>query len=644
MVSSEQARPPSRAQREIGPLDLHLMGEGTHRRLWEVLGVHPGDGGSHVAVWAPSARGVQVLGDHNGWRGGIDLLERCPDSGVWEGWAPGLAAGHHYVFELLLPDGRWVQRRDPLARRSELPPRTANIVEQSTYQWREADWQAARQARNAGRMSIYEVHAHSWRWGGDDRPLGYREMAEPLAHHLHDLGFTHVELMPPATHPFGGSWGYQVTGYYAPDARGGSPDDLRYLIDTLHAEGIGVLFDWVPAHFPRDEGALARFDGTPLYEHHDPRKGEHPDWGTLVFDHGRNEVRNFLVANALYWLEEFRVDGLRVDAVASMLYLDYSRGHGEWAPNVHGGRENLEAVAFVRELCDTVHHEQPGALVIAEESTAWPGVTAPTSEGGLGFDRKWNMGWMHDTLGFLARDPIHRSHHHHEMTFPMHYAFDEAWVLPLSHDEVVHGKGSLVGKFPGDHWQRLANLRLLYAWQWCSPGAPLVFMGGEIAQEREWADHRPLDWELAYDVDHAGVARLLTDLNRAAADHPALWRGDRDHSSAWWLDAGDAANSVFSLARRDPASGEVVIVVVNATPVPRHGYRIGVPSGGAWREVLCTDDHRYGGSGVITGAAEADPSTPWQGQAASILVTLPPLGASIWVPDEGEEPPRILSG
>jgi 1,4-alpha-glucan branching enzyme len=502
-------------------------------------------------------------------------------------------------------------------------------------------------------MAIYELHAGSWRWGDDGRPLGFRAMAEPLAAYAADLGFTHVELMPPATHPFGGSWGYQVTGYYAPDARGGSPDDLRHLVATLHDAGVGVLVDWVPAHFPRDEGGLARFDGGPLYEHWDPRKGEHPDWGTLVFDHGRNQVRNFLVANALYWLEEFRVDGLRVDAVASMLYLDYSRSHGQWEPNRYGGRENLEAIDFVRQLCDTVHGEHPGALVIAEESTAWPGVTAPTSEGGLGFDRKWNMGWMHDTLGFLERDPVHRRYHHDEMTFPMHYAFDERWVLPLSHDEVVHGKGALAAKFPGDRWQRLATLRLLYLWQWCSPGAPLLFMGGELGQEREWADDRPLDWWLADDPDHAGLSRLLRDLNHLVAGHPALWRGDGDRSLTWWLDAGDAESSVFSLARRDAETGEIVLIALNATPVPRHGYRLGVPFDGRWREVLCSDDLRYGGSGVVTGTAEADPRTPWQGQPASVLVTLPPLAGTVWAFEAesgrgdrngAEEAGRILSG
>ncbi len=625
----------------IGPVDLHLFGEGTHRRLWEMLGVHPHDGGAHVAVWAPNARGVQVLGDHNGWTGGVDVLEPLDGSGVWEGWVDGMEPGQNYAFEVQLHDGRWVQRRDPMARRAEVPPRTASVVDASDFRWTDPDWEATRAERNGGRMAVYELHAGSWRHGPDGKPLGFRALAEPLVEHVVRLGFTHVELMPPATHPFGGSWGYQVTGYYAPDARGGSPDDLRYLVDALHRAGIGVLVDWVPAHFPRDEGGLARFDGGPLYEHWDPRKGEHPDWGTLVFDHGRNQVRNFLVANALYWLDEFRVDGLRVDAVASMLYLDYSRGEGQWEPNRHGGRENLEAVAFVRELCDVVHDEHPGALVIAEESTAWPGVTKPTSEGGLGFDRKWNMGWMHDTLGFLQRDPVHRRYHHHEMTFPMHYAFDERWVLPLSHDEVVHGKGALVAKFPGDHWQRRATLRLLYAWQWCSPGAPLVFMGGELGQEREWADHRELDWWLADDPDHAGISRLIADLNRLVARQGALWRGDEDRECSWWLDAGDAESSVFSLARRDPTTGEIVLIVLNATPVPRHGYRLGVPFDGRWCEVLSTDDLRYGGSGLLAGTADADMATPWQGQPGSILVTLPPLGASIWVLDEerGTPPP-----
>jgi 1,4-alpha-glucan branching enzyme len=620
----------------VGDLDLHLFNAGRHRRLWELLGAHPSGDSTRFTVWAPNADGAQILGDWNGWAGGVDLMAPVGSSGLWTARIPAAAAGHGYKYELRDRSGRWLVRADPMARQAEVPPRTASIVPApSTHRWTadEATWRSRRSDRNTGRMSVYELHAGSWKRHPDGRAYTYRELAEPLAQHVCDLGFSHVEFMPLATHPFGGSWGYQVTGYYAPDARHGEPDDLRHLVDVLHEAGIGVFMDWVPAHFPKDDGALARFDGTPLYEHADPRRGEHPDWGTLVFNHGRHEVRNFLVANALYWLEEFRVDGLRVDAVASMLYLDYSRQPGQWVPNAQGGREDLDAVGFVRELNDVVAEEHPGALVIAEESTAWPGVTASTEHGGLGFSRKWNMGWMHDTLGFLARDPIHRRHHHGEMTFPLVYGFDERWVLPLSHDEVVHGKGSLLGKMPGDGWQKRANLRVLYAWQWAMPGRPLLFMGGELGMEREWAEGRELDWWLAADADHAGIARLIADLNHLAEVEPALWIGDdvgRDQgsASAWWLDPGDADHSVFTLARRDPSTGLCVVMAANLTPVPRHGYRIGLPTEGRWYEVLTTDDPKYGGSGVTNPEPPVDAATPWQGQVASTVLTLPPLGAT----------------
>jgi 1,4-alpha-glucan branching enzyme len=627
------------SQTAPGDLDLHLFNAGRHHRLWELLGpelLDGPDGGVRFNVWAPNATAAQVLGDWNGWAGGVDLMAPVGSSGIWTAELPAACPGHAYKFELRDPSGRWLVRADPMARQAEVPPRTASVVPTpSSHRWTASveEWHQRREARNAGRMAVYELHAGSWRRHPDNRRYTYREMAQPLADHVAGLGFTHVEFMPLATHPFGGSWGYQVTGYYAPDARYGTPDDLRFLIDTLHEAGIGVLMDWVPAHFPRDDGALARFDGTPLYEHADPRRGEHPDWGTLVFNHGRFEVRNFLVANALYWMEEFRADGLRVDAVASMLYLDYSREAGEWVPNQHGGREDLDAVGFVRELNEVVAEEHPGAVVVAEESTAWPGVTTPVADGGLGFSRKWNMGWMHDTLSFLARDPIHRRHHHDEMTFPLVYGFDERWVLPLSHDEVVHGKGSLIAKMPGDPWQQRANLRSLFAWQWAMPGRPLVFMGAELGMEREWAETRELDWWLASEPDHAGFAALLVDLNALAEAEPALWIGDdstRDegHASAWWLDAGDAAHSVFTLARRDPATGRCVVVAANLTPVPRHGYRLGLPTEGTWAEVLTTDDVRYGGSGVTNPDPVTDPDTPWQGQVASTVLTLPPLGVT----------------
>jgi 1,4-alpha-glucan branching enzyme len=619
-----------------GDLDLHLFGQGRHRRLWEVLGARPlPEGGVRFAVWAPNAQRAQVVGDWNGWAGGVDVLEPSGSSGIWTGVAPKAAVGQCYKFELQSRDGRWLLRADPMARQAEVPPRTASVIAPARApEPIDASWRDERAVRNSGRMSIYELHAGSWRWDDAGRPLSYRALAPPLVEHVTNLGFTHVEFMPLATHPFGGSWGYQVTGYYAPDARYGSPDDLRFLIDSLHEAGIGVILDWVPAHFPRDDGALARFDGTPLYEHADPRRGEHPDWGTLVFNHGRHEVRNFLTANALYWLEEFRADGLRVDAVASMLYLDYSRKAGEWIPNEHGGREDLDAVAFVREVNETVSVDHPGALVIAEESTAWPGVTAPTELGGLGFSRKWNLGWMHDSLAFMSLDPIHRRYHHGEMTFPLIYAFDEAWVLPLSHDEVVHGKGTILAKMPGDPWQKMANLRSLLAWQWVMPGVPLLFMGTELGEEREWADSRQLDWHLGLDPARSGLGRLIGDLNRLVAASPALWIGDdasreTGSASAWWLDPGDSDHSVFTLARRDPSTGACVVIAANLTPIPRRGYRIGLPTPGQWREVLCTDAEGYGGSGITNPDLVVDDDTPWQGQALSAVVTLPPLGVSV---------------
>ncbi len=624
--------------RRVGPpgaLDLHLFAEGRHRRLWEVLGAHPGDDGTAFAVWAPNASRVTAVGDWCSWdpESGT-TLEPQGSSGIWWGSEPAASVGDRYKYEVVGADGTVTLRADPVATAAETPPGTASIIELSRHQWRDAgDWRDARAGRNQGRMSVYEVHAGSWRRHPDGRSHSARELAEPLADWAVALGFTHLELMPVATHPFGGSWGYQVTGYYAPDGRLGTPDDLRHLIEVCHDRGLGVLLDWVPAHFPKDAFALARFDGTALYEHADPRRGEHPDWGTLVFNHGRNEVRNFLVANALYWLEEFRVDGLRVDAVASMLYLDYSRAPGEWVPNEHGGREDLDAVAFVRELNEVVAEEHPGAVVVAEESTSWPGVTAPSEWGGLGFSRKWNLGWMHDTLGYFHRDPLHRSHHHGELTFPMVYARHERWVLPLSHDEVVHGKGSLLDKMPGDRWQQLANLRCLLAWQWCHPGRQLLFMGGELAQQREWSHDRELDWWLLAEPAHDGVRRLVGDLNALQARLPSLWRGDDDLDGTFgWLDADDHPHSVFSFWRRSPGLDDVVIVVANLTPVPRHGYRLGVPSDGEWCVDLDTDDLRYAGSGAAAGAhgtLVADTGTPWQGQPASLLMTLPPLAVVV---------------
>ncbi len=517
----------------VGEVDLHLIGEGRHENLWQVLGAHvrsyqtPGGTvtGTSFAVWAPNARGVRVAGDFDYWSGRALPMRSLGSSGVWELFVPDVGDGCRYKFQVLGADGQWRSKADPMAFRTEVPPATASVVYTSQYNWQDAAWLAHRAstAWHAAPMSIYEVHLGSWRMG-----LGYRELADELVQHVLECGFTHVEFLPVAEHPFGGSWGYQVSSYYAPSARFGDPDELRHLVDALHQAGIGVIVDWVPAHFPKDEWALARFDGTPLYEHADPRRGEQPDWGTYVFDFGRSEVRNFLVANALYWLEEYHVDGLRVDAVASMLYLDYSRNDGEWEPNIHGGRENLEAVAFLQEMNATVYKRVPGVVTIAEESTSWPGVTRATHLGGLGFGFKWNMGWMHDTLAYISHEPVHRQWHHNEMTFSMMYAYTENFVLPLSHDEVVHGKGSLLNKIPGDRWQQMATLRALYAFMWAHPGKQLLFMGQEFAQGGEWAENRSLDWWLLDAPDHRGVARLITDLNRVyQADRGAVVAGHR---------------------------------------------------------------------------------------------------------------------
>ncbi|MPY94732.1 MAG: 1,4-alpha-glucan branching protein GlgB [Acidimicrobiia bacterium] len=620
----------------LGPLDVHLVGEGTHRRLWEVLGAHvmhhAGADGARFAVWAPNARAVRVVGDWNGWDGRVHPM-RMLGAGVWELFIPMLEAGAAYKFELVDANGRLVLKADPMAREAEVSPATASVVNTSAYRWADTTWVAARDERPFDdRISVYEVHLGSWRRvpEEDNRPLGYRESAPLLAQHCVDLGFTHVELLPVAEHPFGGSWGYQVTGYYAPTSRWGTPDDFRYFVDTLHQHGIGVIVDWVPAHFPRDDWALGRFDGTALYEHADPRQGEHPDWGTFVYNFGRTEVRNFLLANALYWLEDFHVDGLRVDAVASMLYLDYSREGGSWVPNVHGGRENLEAIGFLQEFNKLVHGLHPGVMTIAEESTAWPGVSRPVEGGGLGFTHKWNMGWMHDTLSYFSKDPIFRSWDHDKLTFGLIYAWHENFVSPLSHDEVVHGKGSLIAKMPGDQWQRFANLRALYAWMWAHPGKQLLFMGGELGQEREWAHEESLDWHLLELPEHRGVLELVSTLNRVSAAHPALWSRDFAAEGFRWLDASDRAASVYVFARS--ATGDEapsMVCAANLTPVPRPGYRVGIPAAGRWSEVLNSDDARFGGSGVTNGEVVLQ-EVPWHGCARSAVVTLPPLGV-IWL-------------
>ncbi|HEX3490059.1 MAG TPA: 1,4-alpha-glucan branching protein GlgB [Streptosporangiaceae bacterium] len=618
----------------LGEMDLYLIAEGRHEELWRVLGAHVrGQAGTAFAVWAPNARGVRVIGDFNHWDGRAYPMRSLGSSGIWELLIPGIGAGERYKFEICGPDGTWRAKADPMAARTEKPPATASVVFESDYEWGDGEWLADRAGRDVltSPMSIYEVHLGSWRPG-----LSYQELADQLTDYVIRLGFTHVEFLPVAEHPFGGSWGYQVTSYYAPTSRFGSPDDFRHLVDRLHQAGIGVLLDWVPAHFPRDIWALARFDGTPLYEHPDPRRGEHPDWGTLIFDYGRHEVRNFLVANAIYWLEEFHADGLRVDAVASMLYLDYSRRDGEWTPNSLGGRENLDAVAFLREVNATCYRLHPGIAMVAEESTAWPGVTRPVHLGGLGFGLKWNMGWMHDTLAYLARDPVHRGYHHDQITFSMIYAYSENYVLPLSHDEVVHGKGSLLRKMAGDEWQQFAGLRSLLAYMWAHPGKQLLFMGGELGQGDEWSADTGIQWHLLDYPSHQGVQRLVVDLNQAYARQPALWRQDARPEGFSWIDANDTAGNVLSFVRLagDGLAGhDILACVINFSGVPHRDYRVGLPRAGRWQELINTDAAVYGGSGVGNMGRVEAVSEPYHGMPASAEITIPPLGALWLAPD-----------
>ncbi|MGW4713329.1 1,4-alpha-glucan branching protein GlgB [Nocardia sp. NPDC004260] len=618
----------------LGELDLHLIGEGRHERLWDVLGAHPrrystldGDvAGTSFAVWAPNARGVTVIGDFDGWSGNTAPMRTLGSSGIWEVFIPGVEPGAKYKYRVHGADGRTVDHADPLAFATELPPATASVVTESHYVWQDSAWLEQRAATDPTRapMSVYEVHLGSWRPG-----LGYRELADQLAEYVRATGYTHIELLPIAEHPFGGSWGYQVTSYYAPTARFGSPDDFRAFVDRMHAAGIGVLLDWVPAHFPRDEWALARFDGTPLYEHADPRRGEQLDWGTYVFDFGRHEVRNFLIANARYWVEEFHIDGLRVDAVASMLYLDYSRAEGQWEPNVHGGRENLEAVDFLQDLNETLHRHHPGVVTIAEESTTWPGVTRGIDVGGLGFTMKWNMGWMHDTLGFLGRDPVHRSWHHNEITFSLVYAWSENYVLPISHDEVVHGKGTLWTRMPGDDFAKAAGVRALLAYMWAHPGKQLLFMGQDFGQFREWSHDRGLDWHERDNPLHQGITTLVRDLNAVYRAHPALWSQDTTPGGYAWIEADDRANNVLAFLRYG-SDGSVVACVYNFSGSAHDAYRIGLPHAGSWLEILNSDAADYGGSGLgnlgeVTASAE-----PWHDRPASATVTLAPHSA-VWL-------------
>jgi 1,4-alpha-glucan branching enzyme len=625
----------------LDELDLHLAAEGRHEELYAKLGAHvrelDGVHGTSFAVWAPNASGVSVVGDFNGWDGRQHPMRSLGASGIWELFVPELEAGKRYKFELRRADGSIQLKADPLAFRTERPPDTASIVFAPEHRWNDGAWMQARAATEpfGQPISIYEAHLGSWRLNPREgnRPLTYLELADELADYASDLGFTHVELLPVMEHPFGGSWGYQVTGYFAPTARFGEPDDFRALVERLHERGLGVVLDWVPAHFPRDEWALARFDGTALYEHDDPRRGAHPDWGTLVFNLGRREVRNFLLASALFWLREYHADGLRVDAVASMLYLDYSRQADEWVPNEYGGNEDLDAIAFLKELNEVVHASEPGTISAAEESTAWPGVSRPTYLGGLGFGFKWNMGWMHDTLDYFQRDPVYRRFHHHQLTFSLMYAFSENFILPLSHDEVVHGKGSLLSKMPGDGWQRLANLRSLYGYMWAHPGKKLLFMGGELAQEDEWSHDRSLDWHLLERPEHQGVQTLVRDLNRVYRDEPALFELDGDPAGFRWLEASDADDNTLAFLRLAADGRRVLACACNLSPVPRFERRLGLPYGGRWSEVLNTDSAFYGGSGVGNlGGVEAE-AVPWHEQPFSALVNLPPLGVVWLVPD-----------
>ena len=618
----------------IGEFDLHLIGEGRHEELWKALGSHLtsikgslGESyGVRFAVWAPNAQAIRVIGDFNHWNGSAHSMRVMGSTGVWEIFIPGIEAGTKYKYEILTKSGAWISKIDPLARFAETPPSTASVVVDSTYKWKDSVWLKDRAKRDALKspMSIYELHAGSWR-----KDLNYRTLADELIPYVQELGFTHVEFMPIAEHPYAPSWGYQVTGYYAPTSRFGTPDDFKYLVDRLHAAGIGVILDWVPAHFPKDEWALARYDGEALYEHADPRRGEHPDWGTMIFDFGRTEVRNFLVANALYWLEEFHIDGLRVDAVASMLYLDYSREGNNWLPNEFGGRENLDAIRFMQEVNATAYRRNPGIMMIAEESTSWGGVSAPTDGGGLGYGFKWNMGWMNDTLEYIQKDPAYRRYHHGELTFSMLYAYDEKFILPISHDEVVHGKGSLLNKMPGDRWQQLANVRAYLTFMWSHPGKQLLFMGSEFGQQSEWSQEHGLEWWVLDQPMHQGLKSLVATLNRLYVKNPALWQLDHFHQGFVWIDGGNADANLLSFLRYDE-SGNPLAVVINFAGHPHHDFKLGLPKDGVWQEILNTDAAEFGGSGVGNFGSVVANGEGTHGQPHSASISVPPLGA-IWL-------------
>ena len=629
----------------LGEMDLYLLAEGTHLESWKRLGAHPmtleGVAGVNFAVWAPNAQRVSVVGSFNDWDGRRHPMRKHPNCGVWEIFIPGLQSGDYYKFEIKGADGNLLPlKTDPYAFRCELPPGTACIVgAPNGYGWNDGEWMAER-ARSHGHdrpMAVYEVHLGSWRRRPEEgnRFLTYRELADELVPYVRDMGFTHIELLPISEFPFDGSWGYQPIGLFAPTSRFGTPDDFRHFVDCCHQAGIGVILDWVPGHFPEDPHGLGYFDGTHLYEHADPRQGRHMDWGTLIYNFGRSEVANYLHSNALFWLDRFHIDGLRVDAVASMLYLDYSRKDGEWIPNRYGGNENLEAIAFLKRLNELVYERFPGAFTVAEESTAWPMVSRPTYLGGLGFGYKWNMGWMHDTLRYIGKEPIHRSYHHDDLTFGLLYAFHENFVLPLSHDEVVHGKGSLLGRMPGDRWQRFANLRAYFAFMFAHPGKKLLFMGGEFGQENEWNHNASLDWHLLDDAFHAGLQHMMADLAWLYRSQPALYQRDFDGAGFQWIDCTDRHNSVIAFLRRAADPHDFVVVVCNLTPVVREGYRIGVPAGGGYQEVFNSDAGPYGGSNVGNGGWVQAMDEPMHGQPHSLELTLPPIGVLVLKPGSG---------
>jgi 1,4-alpha-glucan branching enzyme len=627
-------------------LDEHLFNEGRHERIYEKLGAHvrnlDGVAGVSFAVWAPHAAGVSVVGLFNNWDGRLHQMRRLGGSGIWEIFIPGLGPGELYKYEIRPPRGLPFLKSDPYAFYTEIPPDTSSVVHESKYRFRDAAWikRRADVDRHRRPLSIYEVHHGSWRRVAEDgdRPLKYREMAPALARYVQEMGFTHVEFLPLKEHPYGGSWGYQVSSYYAPSARYGEPDDFRFLVDYLHRRDIGVIMDWVPAHFPKDAFALGRFDGTALYEHLDPRKGEHPDWGTYIFNYGRNEVRNFLLANALFWASEYHIDGLRVDAVASMLYLDYSRSEGQWIPNRYGGRENLEAISLLKELNEIIHRHHPGFMMIAEESTSWPLVSRPVADGGLGFDFKWNMGWMHDTLQYFSKDPIHRQYNHNLLTFGLVYAWSEHFILPFSHDEVVHMKGALINKMPGERTQKFASLRALYGYMWAHPGKKLLFMGGEFGQWREWDEERSLDWHLLEHPFHKGLQTLLRDINKLYGRECALWEADSEPAGFEWVEVADAQGNTLAFMRRSPSTRRRLLCVCNFAPLRRDGYRVGLPVAGDYRQVLNTDGEEYGGRGQGRVERITAEETPWHGQPFSAEVVLPPL-ATLWfeVPQPEEE-------